>query len=124
MEHRWGTRRTLDVGVKLYVQSSLPVFGRIRNASSSGAYIATSATLPVMTRMHIALGWDGSQRGGRHRIAAHVVRADKRGIGIEWQEFAPLSVLALIDALESPIRKTEFIRTRALQAIEQPGAPP
>jgi hypothetical protein len=100
MEHRWGLRRTLDVGVKLYVRPRLPGFGRLRNASSSGAYVATSIKLPIMTRVHVALGWDNFQRGGRHRIAAYVVRSDAAGIGIEWQEFGPPPVLALIDALE------------------------
>lgn len=101
MEHRWGIRRTLDVGVKLYVGSKPPRLGRLLNASSSGAYVATSGPLPLMTRVHLALGWDGFQHADRHRIAAHVVRSDGRGIAIEWQEFAPLPVLALIDALET-----------------------
>lgn len=101
MEHRWGIRRTLDVGVKLHVPRRPPGFGRLLNASSSGAYVATRAKLPIMSRVHIALGWDGSQGGGRLRIAAHVVRVDARGIGIEWAELAPAPVLALIDLLET-----------------------
>jgi hypothetical protein len=100
MEHRWGIRRTPDVGVTLYAESNLPRFGRMLNASSSGAYVATSATPPIMARVRITLGWGKSQHCGRRRIAAYVVRADRRGIGVEWQEFAPLPVLALIDALE------------------------
>jgi hypothetical protein len=104
MEHRWGTRRTLDVGVKLYVQQGQPRFGRILNASSSGAYVATGEPLPIMTRVHIALGWDGARHGGRQGIAAYVVRADRRGIGIEWHKFAPPAVLALIDDLEMALR--------------------
>jgi hypothetical protein len=101
MEHRWGTRKTLDVGVKLYIEGKLPAFGRILNASSSGAYIALGAALPIMTRVHVALGWDTSKRCHRCPITAYVVRTDVRGIGIEWQEFAPVSVRALIDALDA-----------------------
>lgn len=96
MEHRWGMRRTLDVGVKLYVRSRVPSFGRLLNASSSGAYVATRASLQVMTRVHIALGWDGHRHDARHRITAYVVRCDARGIGIEWQEFGPQPVLTLL----------------------------
>lgn len=103
MEHRWGIRRTLDVGVKLFVQQSEPRFGRILNASSSGAYVATSVPFPTMTRVHVALGWDGAQGAGRHRIAAYVVRADRHGIALEWQQFAPRAVLALIDNLEAAL---------------------
>jgi hypothetical protein len=97
MEHRWGIRRTLDVGVKLYVRPSLPGFGRLLDASASGAYVATSMQLPIMTRVQIAIGWDSLQGGGRQRITAYVVRADGRGLGIEWRQFAPPPVLALID---------------------------
>ena len=111
MEHRWGTRRTLDVGVKLYVGSKPPKLGRLLNASSSGAYVATGSPLPAMTRVQLALGWDSFRRADRHRIAAHVVRSDARGIGIEWQEFAPLPIRALIDVPETqPARISLDIR--------------
>ena len=106
MEHRWGTRRTLSVGVRLYMQQSAPKFGRLLNASASGAYVAMSAAPPVMSRVQIALGWDRLQRGGRHRIAAYVVRVDARGIGIEWRKFAPPPVVALIQAFDVPPTRT------------------
>jgi hypothetical protein len=97
MEHRWGIRRSLNVGVKLYVRGSPPRFGRLLDASASGGYVATNPPLPIMTRVHVALGWDRFHRGGRLRIAAYIVRADAHGIGIEWREFAPIAVLALMD---------------------------
>lgn len=100
MEHRWGIRQPLEVDVKFYVRPAHPVTGRLLNASSSGGYVATSVTMPIMTRVHVTLGWDDPQRGSRDRIAAYVVRSDARGIGLEWQEFAPAPVLALIDALK------------------------
>jgi len=99
MEHRWGIRQTLDVCVTLYIDSKLPSFGRLLNASSSGAYVATNITLPNLTRVRVVLGRDRF-RPGAHRIPAYVVRADGRGIGVEWQEFAPTGVLALINAMQ------------------------
>jgi hypothetical protein len=106
-------RRTLDIGVKVYVRQGQPRFGRISNASASGAYVATGDPPPVMTRVHIALGWGGVRGGGgRQRIAAYVVRADRCGIGIEWQEFAPPAVLALLDGLQMTLRQ-ERPRARA-----------
>lgn len=104
MEHRWGTRRTLDVGVKLHVRSGLPAFGRLLNASSSGAYVATRLKLPVMSRVQVALGWDSRQRGGRNRITAYVVRVDARGLGIEWQEFGSLTLTPAVSAAPSVAR--------------------
>ena len=97
MEHRWGTRQMLDVGVRLYCGSEHPIFGRMLNASSSGAFITTSTKLPVMTRVHVLLGWGSHQNDRHHRIAAYVVRADERGLAIEWQEFTALPVPDLMD---------------------------
>src|SRR5690348_8959444 len=118
MEHRWGIRRTLDVGVKLYVQRSSPRFGRLLNASSSGAYVATGAALPIMTRVRVALGWGSSQGGAARLISAFVVRTDARGIGIEWQKFAPPPLRALIDTLEMqrPHTPASAIRVHASRA--------
>jgi hypothetical protein len=112
MEHRWGIRRTLGVGVKLYVRSQPPRLSRLLNASSSGAYVATNSPLRIMTRVRLALGWDRFQRADRHRIAAYVVRSDARGIGIEWQEFAPLPMLALMDAPQGSLPQNSFDRIR------------
>ena len=100
MEHRWGTRRPLGVDVKVCVQPGVAIKGRLLNASSSGGYVATSARVPIMTRVYVTLGCDRLQRGNRQGIAAHVVRSESRGIGFEWQDFAPSPVLALIDALK------------------------
>lgn len=108
MEHRWGIRRALDVGVKVYAGSKPPRLGRLLDASSSGAYVATGTPLPIMTQIYLAIGRDGSQHTDRHRIAAYVVRSDAGGIGIEWQEFAPPPVVALIDAPETCVPR-EFL---------------
>lgn len=102
MEHRWGTRRTLNVGVKLYVRGSPPRFGRLLDASASGGYVSTSPPLPIMTRVHVMLGWDSPHRRGRHQIAGYVVRADAHGFAVEWQKFAPPLVLTMIDAPKRP----------------------
>lgn len=113
MEHRWGVRQMLEVGVKLYVQPDRPLSGRLLNASSSGGYVTTSVTVPIMTRVDVTIGCDNSQRGGLHRIAGYVVRADARGVGIEWQDFAPPPVLALIAALQvRPSRESRRPRAR------------
>jgi hypothetical protein len=119
MEHRWGIRRKLDAGVKLYVRSRHPVSGRLLNASSSGGYVATGAPLPIMTRVHITLGCGNRLSHGRHRIAAYVVRSDARGIGLEWQEFAPVPVLALIDPLETTPTHSAPIDIRTITEARQ-----
>lgn len=103
MEHRCGIRRTLGVAVKLYAQPGLPIPGRLLNASSGGGYVATSAKLPIMTRVHVALGWQSLPSNSRYRIAAYVIRSDAGGLGLEWQEFAPAPLLALIDPAQTAV---------------------
>jgi len=116
MEHRWGIRQPLDVGIKLYVGSKPPKLCRLLNASSSGAYVLTDTPLPIMTPVQLALGWNHLQHTDRHRIAAYVVRSDARGIGIEWQDFAPLPVLAMTDAPEPSPFEDSLDRIRAMAA--------
>lgn len=101
MEHRWGKRRTMDVGVKLYAGASLSNLGRLLNVSASGAYVGAGAALPIMTRVYVTLARDGLPGRNRQRIPGYVVRSDGHGIGIEWQEFAPAPVLALLESLQA-----------------------
>ena len=129
MEHRWGIRRTLNVGVKLYVRGSLPRFGRLLDASVSGGYVAMSPPLPVMSRVRVALGWGQFHRGGRLPIAAYVVRADAHGIGIEWQVLAPLPMRALMYTPTLPrscvsrrrISRIPVARTKSVPAPSSPS---
>lgn len=93
MEHRWGIRHLLDVSVRL---EGLPSFARLRNASSSGAYLETRAAPALDSRVLLELRCGLGRDGGRCRVAAYIVRRDERGIGVEWCEFAPQPVLALI----------------------------
>lgn len=96
MEHRWGLRHLLDMSVRLEGLSNLLEFARLRNVSSSGAYIETGAAPALDSRILLELGCRQSPGGGRCRLPAYVVRRDERGIGIEWCEFAPRPVLTLI----------------------------
>lgn len=104
MEHRWGTRHPLDVSVRLAARPHLLAFARLRNASSSGAYLVTRAALPLMTRIHVELGWGEFRRGEPHRIPAYVVRADGVGVGLEWCDFAPMPILELVEREQRPAR--------------------
>ena len=98
VEHRWGTRHVLDVLIRLDARPHLLAFARLRNASSSGAYVEVAAAPPLMTRIHIELDWESLRRDEPHRIAAYVVRDDGAGIGLEWCEFAPRPILALMES--------------------------
>ena len=95
MEHRWGVRHLLDISVRLDDRPQLLTFARLKNASASGAYVETRVALPMLSRMWIELDWD--RRDDSNRIAACVVRTEQDGVGLEWCDFAPRAVLALIE---------------------------
>lgn len=101
MEHRCGTRHSLDIAVRLDSPPSLMTFGRLLNVSASGGYVAAPIVLPAMSPISVQLEW-GRFRDESQRIAGFVVRCDGRGIGIEWREFAPATVLALLEDLDAP----------------------
>lgn len=96
MEHRWGIRHLLDVSVRLEGPLETLAFARLRNVSSSGAYLETRTAPALDSRVLLELRCGLGRDGGRCRVAAYIVRRDERGIGVEWCEFAPQPVLALI----------------------------
>jgi len=95
MEHRWGVRHLLDVSVRLDGRPQVLTFARLKEASSSGAYIETRTAPPMLSRVWVELDWD--RRDASNRIAAYVVRTDQGGVGLEWCDFAPRAILALIE---------------------------
>ncbi len=103
MEHRWGVRHSLDVFVRLEGPPDSVMFARLRNVSSSGAYVETQAAPALDSRVLLELGRrPAGARDGRCRVPAYVVRRDERGIGVEWCEFAPQPILALITTAWQP----------------------
>jgi hypothetical protein len=100
MEHRWGIRYLLDVSVRLQGLPNLVAFGKLRNVSSSGAYVEIKAAPALDSRVLLELGCRlAGARSGHCRAPAYVVRKDERGIGVEWCEFAPEPALALITSV-------------------------
>src|SRR6185437_7064413 len=95
MEHRWGVRRLLDISVRLDGRPQLLTFARLKDASSSGAYVETRIAPPMLSRVWMELDWD--RRDDSKRIAACVVRTQQDGVGLEWCDFAPRAILALIE---------------------------
>lgn len=91
MEHRWGTRVDLFTPAHVAAASGRTFNATVANASLSGAYIETPNRLPVLSRivlkpMVAGAGW----------IDACVVRADSRGVGVEWLDPSLRSISALL----------------------------
>jgi PilZ domain-containing protein len=98
MDHRWGVRRQVSLPVRLRAMGEISGWGRMRDASLSGAYIETAANPP--TRMLVELDWIHDCRHVRCVLPAYIIRRDDDGLAVEWCEFAPSPFSALL-ALES-----------------------
>lgn len=105
MEHRWGHRREISRPVHLGTGSGLVARGRICNVSISGAFVISP--LPVALLSHIQVQFTAMVDGKRQTtvVDGQVVRKDSTGFGIEWSEFAPEAIRALV--MVPPFRAAE-----------------
>ena len=81
MEHRWGTRVLLDVQAMLHTNEGTTLAALVKNASVSGAFVETGASLPLLSRVSLAVP---GKAGGR--LDACVVRVDAAGMALEWMD--------------------------------------
>jgi hypothetical protein len=70
--------------------------GRLEDASVSGAFVRTSLDPPLLAHVSVILELRTYDRTQQHEVAAYVVRRSRTGIGIEWCEFAPAVVCAIL----------------------------
>jgi hypothetical protein len=95
MEHRWGQRMSCQARVRLSGSAGISGAGRVRDISSSGAFIETALDLPVYARIELlVLG----NRSAAHAVelTATVARVDRDGIGIEWCETPARSICSVV----------------------------
>jgi hypothetical protein len=78
MEHRWGVRVGLDAPVLLVHGAGTETFGRILNASISGALIETPLALPVHATLNVQFR--------NFELAACVTRTEHGRLGVEWRD--------------------------------------
>jgi uncharacterized protein (DUF58 family) len=99
MEHRWGERLKVALPVRIDAACGLVGAGLVVNFSVSGAFIAT--TLPVrllsQVRVNFVLGGRTARlrRGNDATFEGQVVRRSATGFAIEWCEFGTDEVVAL-----------------------------
>jgi hypothetical protein len=96
MEHRWGYRREINRFVRLRMRNGLKGFGRIRDVSISGAWIATG--LPAKLMSYVQVGLTAMRHGRKTvaRVEGLIVRLADHGFGVEWCELAHPAVLAIL----------------------------
>jgi hypothetical protein len=88
MEHRWGQRIALGRPVRVRCGSSEGA-AVLMDGSVSGAFIRTRLCLRQWASVEVQVAGEP--------VPAWVVRATPAGFGVEWSEFAPLAVVALLE---------------------------
>jgi PilZ domain len=111
MEHRWGHRREISRAVHIGTRSGVAARGHISNVSISGAFVVCA--LPVSLFSYVEVQFTGIVDGKRATmtVEGQVVRKEAAGFGIEWCEFAPEAVRALVTV--PPFRLAEAPQPRA-----------
>jgi hypothetical protein len=105
MEHRWGNRHEISRPVRLDTRSGIVARGRITNVSISGAYIVSPLPAPVFSHLHVQFRAMIDGHRAMTTLEGQVVRRDGVGFAIEWSEFAPDIIRALV--MVPPFRATE-----------------
>lgn len=96
MEHRWGERVTLDSAAWLVQPDGSTVRGCVRNASISGALIATEARLPVYSMVTVIVLTTTGPRRRSIELPACVVRTAPDGIAVEWRDMGVPTLISLL----------------------------
>jgi hypothetical protein len=102
MEHRWGERLQVALPVRIRAPYGLVGTGLVINFSVSGAFIAT--TLPVALLSQVRISFRLGRRTARimhmdsTSFAAQVIRQNAAGFAVEWCEFGTEEVLAFANS--------------------------
>ena len=95
LEHRWGRRAKCRARVRLSTSAGITGSGRIRNISSSGAFIETAAELPLYVKVDLVI-FGNESAVHPVELAATVVRVEGDGIGVEWCKTPACSICVKI----------------------------
>ena len=95
MEHRWGQRMRCQARVRLSAGARISGTGRVRDVSSSGAFIETVLHLPMHARVMLMVQGSEPQIHAVE-IAASVARVGRDGIGVEWCDTPAGSICAVL----------------------------
>jgi hypothetical protein len=94
MEHRWGNRLPCRARVRICTGAGIGGAGRMRDISSSGAFIETPLALTECTPVTLFIR--GNESAEREvEVNATVVRREPDGVGIEWCETPTGSVCSM-----------------------------
>ena len=96
MEHRWGERVMLDCPARMVLGDGTGSDGWLRNASISGAWIDTSAKLPVNGTLTVIVTAGAGARRRAVELPACVVRNGPGGVAVEWRDMGVATLVGLL----------------------------
>jgi hypothetical protein len=102
MDHRCGVRIAVDAPVLLIYPAHAASSGWMTEVSMSGAFVRTDFAPPELVWIHIA--------GPFEETEACVVRHNTHGIAIEWDEYLPLPIRALVNANQKRGASSEGVK--------------
>lgn len=84
MEHRWGNRIPVNIGVRISARPSTIGVGRILDLSMSGAWIRAHLNLAVLSRVMVVLDSTPARKHEALSIGPYVTRTSREGFGVQW----------------------------------------
>jgi hypothetical protein len=86
VEHRWSSRKEINLDVSLYYPPVGTISGRTRNISLEGMFVDLEGVqIPPQSRLEVAFRAELHGRCTEHRLPAYVVHSDEGGIGLMLQ---------------------------------------
>jgi hypothetical protein len=121
MDTRLGERVALHLVINIVAsRPRLVSSGRLMNLSRSGAFIA-GCDLQLFSLVQVDLDPHRASPPDEPGLSAYVTRVDKDGVGIEWCEFAPPAVTALLGSAPYSL---DPLRHRQIEPVPLDGSPP
>ena len=96
MEHRLGHRLKIDTAIRLRTSRGRVTSAELADISLSGAFIRTDMGMAPASFVHLTLPLPEDAARENVAVQATVIRSTSCGIGIEWMQFAPGAVKAIL----------------------------
>jgi len=86
LEHRWSSRKEINLNVNLYYPPVGMINGTTQNISLEGMYVAViGVDIPPQARLEVCFTAETRGKSIEHRLPAYVVHGGDSGIGLMLQ---------------------------------------
>ena len=102
MEHRWGSRVRVRRRIQLRCAGCAPASAILLDVSLSGGLVQTNVAADLLSGIEVEIEISDEIR----MVPARVVRRELTSLALEWSEFAPGAVIALIGEYSHTCRRS------------------